>query len=265
MVRDDLELRIGVHDFGEHEARQRDAGLERPAEHAADFILRLLLADVVRHFASVRRMQQDRLAGFFDHLVERPEFLAVDRLAVDVGVKLDGIGSVAECALSLLGRGVRRVHRHHRGITNEAVGMLRDHLGKPVVCELTCGACSTNGQGHDDVMPIRSFRGSGEPVWVVACSNARDGLGPDPRTALRPAAHPPRQQAGHVTAPDQCCSNVKKFLPGRRPHVTRSGPRVFNAAQLQLHALAFNLGNFLRTLVTQDPSKDWSLTSLTRS
>jgi hypothetical protein len=26
-----------------------------------------------------------------------------------------------------------------------------------------------------------------------------------------------------VTAPDQCCRNVKKFLPGRRPHVTRSG------------------------------------------
>ena len=25
-----------------------------------------------------------------------------------------------------------------------------------------------------------------------------------------------------MTAPDQCCRNVKKFLPGRRPHVTLS-------------------------------------------
>jgi hypothetical protein len=32
--------------------------------------------------------------------------------------------------------------------------------------------------------------------------------------------HLPHQQAGHVTAPDQCCRNVRKSLPGRRPHVT---------------------------------------------
>ncbi len=31
---------------------------------------------------------------------------------------------------------------------------------------------------------------------------------------------------------------------------------------LQLHALAYNLGNFLRTLATPEPIKDWSLTSL---
>ena len=30
----------------------------------------------------------------------------------------------------------------------------------------------------------------------------------------------------------------------------------------QLHALAYNLGNFLRTLATLEPIKDWSLTSL---
>ena len=35
-----------------------------------------------------------------------------------------------------------------------------------------------------------------------------------------------------------------------------------NAVRLQLHALAYNLGNFLRTLVTPEPIKDWSLTSL---
>jgi Transposase DDE domain group 1 len=35
-----------------------------------------------------------------------------------------------------------------------------------------------------------------------------------------------------------------------------------NAVGLQLHALAYNLGNFLRTLATPQPIKDWSLTSL---
>ena len=35
----------------------------------------------------------------------------------------------------------------------------------------------------------------------------------------------PHQQAGHVTAPDQCCINVRKFLPWCRPHVTQSGRR----------------------------------------
>ena len=26
-----------------------------------------------------------------------------------------------------------------------------------------------------------------------------------------------------MTAPDQCCSSVRKFLPRRRPHMTQSG------------------------------------------
>jgi hypothetical protein len=31
----------------------------------------------------------------------------------------------------------------------------------------------------------------------------------------------PHQQAGHMTAPDQCCINVKKLLSiRRRPHMT---------------------------------------------
>jgi hypothetical protein len=37
---------------------------------------------------------------------------------------------------------------------------------------------------------------------------------------------------------------------------------VANAVRLQLHALAYNLGNFLRTLATPEPITDWSLTSL---
>src|SRR5580700_6611673 len=39
-------------------------------------------------------------------------------------------------------------------------------------------------------MQIRSFRGSGEPVWVSALPSAGVRLGPDPRRALGPAATP---------------------------------------------------------------------------
>jgi hypothetical protein len=35
-----------------------------------------------------------------------------------------------------------------------------------------------------------------------------------------------------------------------------------HAERLQLHALAYNLGNLLRTLATPELIKDWSLTSL---
>jgi hypothetical protein len=45
---------------------------------------------------------------------------------------------------------------------------------------------------------------------------------------------------------------------------TRLSCRSFaaNAVRLQLHALAYNLGNFLRTLATPEPIKDWSMTTL---
>ena len=45
---------------------------------------------------------------------------------------------------------------------------------------------------------------------------------------------------------------------------TRLSCRSFaaNAVRLQLHALAYNLGNFLRTLAMPEPINNWSLTSL---
>ena len=45
---------------------------------------------------------------------------------------------------------------------------------------------------------------------------------------------------------------------------TRLSCRSFaaNTVRLQLHALAYNLGNFLRTLATPEPIEGWSLTSL---
>jgi hypothetical protein len=48
---------------------------------------------------------------------------------------------------------------------------------------------SMNWRGHDDVMQIRSIRGSGEPAWVIALPSAGKRLGPDPRRALGPAAN----------------------------------------------------------------------------
>jgi hypothetical protein len=47
-------------------------------------------------------------------------------------------------------------------------------------------------------------------------------------------------------------------------HWTRLSCRTFaaNAVRLQHHALAYNLGNFLRSLATPEPIKNWSLTSL---
>jgi hypothetical protein len=71
-------------------------------------------------------------------------------------------------------------------------------------------------------MQIRSFRGSAARLGS-SHSKVRARLGPDPRRALGLAEPPvPHQQAGHVTAPDQLL-NVRKSLPGGRPHVTPKG------------------------------------------
>jgi hypothetical protein len=45
---------------------------------------------------------------------------------------------------------------------------------------------------------------------------------------------------------------------------TRLSCRTFaaNAVRLQLHVLAYNLGNFMRTLAMPEPIREWSLTSL---
>ena len=45
---------------------------------------------------------------------------------------------------------------------------------------------------------------------------------------------------------------------------TRLSCRSFaaNAVRLQLHALAYNLGNFMRTLATPEPISEWSMTTL---
>ena len=51
-------------------------------------------------------------------------------------------------------------------------------------------------------------------------------------------------------------------MPNSDQRPTRFPAARLNTVRLQLHALADNLGNFLRTLATPEPIKDWSLTSL---
>ena len=70
-------------------------------------------------------------------------------------------------------------------------------------------------------MQIRLFRGSGEPAWVNApLPSARVCLGPDPRRALGPAAIPAAKTGRTRDRTRPMLQNVRKFLPGRRPHVT---------------------------------------------
>ena len=70
-------------------------------------------------------------------------------------------------------------------------------------------------------MQIRLFRGLGEPVWVNALSSACERLGPDPRRALGPAATPAASTGRTRDRTRPMLQNVRKFLPGRRPHVTQ--------------------------------------------
>src|SRR4029077_4471434 len=72
---------------------------------------------------------------------------------------------------------------------------------------------------------------------------------------------PPRMLSPSTTSAGPVSSGSKK---ARAIKWTRLSCRSFaaNAARLQLHALAYNLGNFLRTLATPESIKDWSLTTL---
>ena len=96
-------------------------------------------------------------------------------------------------------------------------------------------------------MQIRLFRGSGEPAWVNALSSACERLGPDPRRALGPAAIPAASTGRTRDRTRPMLHNVRKFLPGRRPHVTQSGHGVAKdlidpEPSFQLHLWTSTLG-----------------------
>jgi hypothetical protein len=100
----------------------------------------------------------------------------------------------------------------------------------------------------------------------------------------RPVGRPPHHvrrfhanfnyQAGTWTKPRRVIAKVEWHLGELYPRVafivtnmSRSAERVVafynkRGTWLQLHALAYNLGNFLRTLAAPEPIKDWSLTTL---
>ena len=112
MVDEDFEVRQPRGDAGEDQARHGATGLVGPAEDCPDFVFRFGLGAVVGHLAGAARMQQDRLAGFLDHLVERKEFRPVNRPAVDVGAELHAMGAVlpqAQLVLLQIGEQVRRI------------------------------------------------------------------------------------------------------------------------------------------------------------
>src|SRR5260370_13253554 len=84
---------------------------------------------------------------------------------------------------------------------------------------------NTNWRGHDDVMQIRSFRESGEPVWVNAPPSAGVRLGPDSRRALGPAATPAASTGRTRDRTRPMLHQIRNSLPRRRPHVTTNGPK----------------------------------------
>ena len=65
---------------------------------------------------------------------------------------------------------------------------------------------------------------------------------------------------GHSDSPSKSGLGVSNANQTTKTYACRTFTA--NAARLQLHALAYNLGNFLRTLVTPDAIKGWTLTSL---
>ena len=75
-------------------------------------------------------------------------------------------------------------------------------------------------------MQTRSFRGSGEPAWVIASSNACERLGPDPRRALGPAAIRAASTGRTHDRTRPMLHQRKKLLSiRRRPHMTQNGLR----------------------------------------
>jgi len=76
--------------------------------------------------------------------------------------------------------------------------------------------------------------------------------------ALLPFASPPHpvQTQQNNLGPESIA------MLGRAPLALSCRTFAANTVRLRLHALAYNLGNFLRTLATPEPIKDWALTSL---
>ena len=101
------------------------------------------------------------------------------------------------------------------------------------------------------------------PRWVVAKVEWHPGeLYPRVGFIVTNMARPSENVVGFYNKRGTCEQWVKE---GKGAIIwTRLSCRSFapNAVRLQLHALAFNLGTFMRTLATPVPIRDWSMTTL---
>src|SRR5262245_45787224 len=116
-------------------------------------------------------------------------------------------------------------------------------------CESVFRGVLSYGRGRNNARAASvAPRGSAQPGWPAI---ARTGFG-------RPA----ERVVAFYNKRGTCEQWIKEDKGAIK--WTRLSCRTFaaNAVRLQLHALAYNLGNFLRTLATPEPIKDWSLTSL---
>ena len=108
------------------------------------------------------------------------------------------------------------------------------------------------------------------PLTVVAVFGTRVA-----ETILASVHVRARQQAGHMDASDLIRALPEHPCEEGAVHIwikegtgaikwARLSCRTFaaNAVRLQLHALAYNLGNFMRTLAMPKTAEPWSLTSL---
>src|SRR5262245_7245329 len=89
-----------------------------------------------------------------------------------------------------------------------------------------------------------------------------------------PRRQRPGERASATIQPDRGFISLFKFEAVHVAGALRVGPRSKTSVdcraersrptrgRLQLHAPAYNLGNFLRTLATPEPIKDWSMASL---
>ena len=99
-------------------------------------------------------------------------------------------------------------------------------------------------------------------------ASARTASSPHPQPVQAPAVADtsPRYSRDRAGAPRRWRLNNKQWIKEGKNAIrwTRLSCRRFdhNAVRLQLHALAYNLGNVMRTLALPDAVEDWSLTSL---
>ena len=111
----------------------------------------------------------------------------------------------------------------------------------------------------------KALRAEGRAPRLIVLENAFrrwTGRSPYPRVGfiVTNMARPAENVVAFYNKRGTC----EQWIKEGKARWTRLSCRSFaaSAVRLQLHALAYNLGNFLRTLATTEPIKDWSLTSL---